>query len=50
MGKELPRTIACEWVTADSVEGLKCKANTAEELLDMDVLQKAFEYRNNLLL
>ena len=43
-------TFSCEWITIDDVSDQKCEAQTIEEFMKPDNIQKVFEYRCNKIL
>jgi acyl-CoA oxidase len=49
-GKLEKKTITCEWVTVEPVLGMKCSAETFEDLFSFSSLLQIFEFRANFLL
>lgn len=49
-GKLEKKTLTCEWITIEPVNGEKCLAETAEQLLSFTSIMQIFEFRANLLL
>ncbi|CDW85834.1 peroxisomal acyl-coenzyme a oxidase 3 [Stylonychia lemnae] len=49
-GKQTKKTITCEWISMDQVEGQTCLAEDDEQFLNVENLIQIFEFRANLLL
>jgi acyl-CoA oxidase len=47
---KIKKTITCEWIKIEPVEGEKCLAETEDEFLNPKNLIEAYEFRANLLL
>lgn len=50
MKGKIKKTMTCEWIKSEPVEGQVCQANTEEAFLDIDNLISVFEFKANLLL
>lgn len=50
MKNKIKKTVTCEWIKVEPVEGEKCLAETEEELVVFKCLEDIFEFRANLLL
>lgn len=49
-GKQVKKTMTCEWIKVEPVQGEKCLAETPEQLLTFESIKAIFEFRANLLL
>ena len=50
MKGDTKKTMTCEWIKVDPVEGEVCPATNEEEFLDNESLVKCFIFKANLLL
>ena len=50
MKGKIKKTVTCEWVRIEPVEGENCLAETEEEFGKMDNLIGCFQFKTNLLL
>lgn len=50
MKGKIKKTVTCEWIKIEPVEGHRCNADTEETFLHPINLIEIFEYRANLLL
>lgn len=50
MKNKIKKTVTCEWMKTEPVEGTNCRANTEEEFVQIHTLIDILEFKANLLL